>query len=127
MLGAIFAIAVSYSFLTLGWHYPSDVFGGFLVAGTWTLMCVGALLISNAGGRRTAVEDAQEQVSIQVALAPVLASAVGALALICLIVLVRPHEVVSYAQAHTAFVFGAGAIAIFGMALATGIMLALRR
>ena len=24
-VGALFAIAVSYSFLTLGWHYPSDV------------------------------------------------------------------------------------------------------
>ena len=27
-VGAAFAVAVSYSFLTLGWHYPSDVFGG---------------------------------------------------------------------------------------------------
>ena len=28
---AAFAIAVSYSFLELGWHYPSDVLGGFLI------------------------------------------------------------------------------------------------
>src|SRR5438128_469793 len=26
-LGAAFAVAVSYSFQTLGWHYPSDVLG----------------------------------------------------------------------------------------------------
>ncbi len=40
---AAFAVAVSYSFLTLGWHYPSDVFGGFLVAGIWTLLGVASL------------------------------------------------------------------------------------
>src|SRR5947209_14947 len=42
-LGAAFAVAVSYSFLTLGWHYPSDVFGGFLVAATWTMLAIAAL------------------------------------------------------------------------------------
>ena len=35
---AAFAIAVSYSFLTLGWHYPSDVLGGFLIAAVWSLL-----------------------------------------------------------------------------------------
>ena len=43
-LGAVFAVAVSYSFLTLGWHYPSDVFGGYLVATAWTLLGIAALL-----------------------------------------------------------------------------------
>ena len=37
-LGAAFAVAVCYSFLELGWHYPSDVLGGFLVAAAWTLL-----------------------------------------------------------------------------------------
>jgi membrane-associated phospholipid phosphatase len=42
-LGAVFAVAVTFSFLTLGWHYPSDVLGGFLVASAWTLAAVAAL------------------------------------------------------------------------------------
>ena len=45
---AAFAIAVSYSFLELAWHYPSDVLGGFLVAGTWTLLGVAGLSIFEA-------------------------------------------------------------------------------
>ena len=49
--GAAVAVAVSYSFLTLGWHYPSDVFGGFLLAGCWTLLAVAA--VSMLEGRRT--------------------------------------------------------------------------
>lgn len=34
-LGMLFALAVSYSLLSLGWHYPSDVLGGLLVVGAW--------------------------------------------------------------------------------------------
>ncbi len=43
VLGAGFAISVSYSILALGWHFPSDVLGGFLVAMTWTLLAVAGL------------------------------------------------------------------------------------
>jgi membrane-associated phospholipid phosphatase len=128
-LGAAFAVAVSYSFLALGWHYPSDVFGGFLVAATWTLLGVGALLMSDARGARPAADEVgdAEGVSIQDALRPITATLIGAAALACLIVLVRPHEVVDYAQAHKLFVAGAAAIGALGVALATGMMLAVRR
>jgi hypothetical protein len=40
---------------------------------------------------------------------------------------VRPHAVIGYASAHKAFVIGAGAIGVVGMAVAAGVMLALRR
>jgi hypothetical protein len=30
--GAAFTIAVAYTLLAFGWHYPSDVLGGFLIA-----------------------------------------------------------------------------------------------
>ena len=42
-LGAVFAAGVGYALLTLGSHYPTDVFGGFLVATTWALLTAGAL------------------------------------------------------------------------------------
>src|SRR4051812_31203152 len=31
-IGSAYAVAVAYAILTLGWHFPSDVFGGYLVA-----------------------------------------------------------------------------------------------
>ena len=43
-LGAGFAVAVSYSVLALGWHFPSDVLGGFLVAAGWTALGVAGLV-----------------------------------------------------------------------------------
>jgi membrane-associated phospholipid phosphatase len=126
-LGALFAIAVSYSFLTLGWHYPSDVFGGFLVAATWTLACVGALRATQARDARPATSEPRERVSVIDSITPVVVSLVGAAAALCLLVLLRPHAVISYASGHKAFVIGAGAIGVFGMAVAAGVMLALRR
>jgi membrane-associated phospholipid phosphatase len=126
-LGAVFAVAVSYSFLTLEWHYPSDVFGGFLVATTWTLLGVAALSAIPDRRRQQATADLGERLSMREALRPPAAALVGTLALAGLIALARPHAVVAYAQAHTTFVVGAAAIGSLGLALATGVMLALRR
>jgi hypothetical protein len=36
LAGCAYAVALAYATLALAWHYPSDVFGGFLVAGLWT-------------------------------------------------------------------------------------------
>jgi membrane-associated phospholipid phosphatase len=124
-LGAVFAVAVSYSFLTLGWHYPSDVFGGFLVAAICTALAVAALFALDA--RRAGDRQAPARLSMGAALAPSVAAVIGVLALAGLVILARPHAVIAYAQEHTAFVVGAAAIAGLALALATAVMLALRR
>jgi membrane-associated phospholipid phosphatase len=127
---AAFAIAVVYSFLELGWHYPSDVLGGFLVAGTWTLLGVAGLALLQARHARGGVEVARQRrpsFSVGQALAPLgLVVALAAL-LLGLIVLAHPHEVVAYAREHETFVVGAGTIAALGMLLSWGLSLMLRR
>jgi membrane-associated phospholipid phosphatase len=122
-LGALFAVAVSYSFLTLGWHFPSDVFGGFLVAATWTLLAIAGLLTLEArspGGERTI-----NPAAIARALSPVGAALAGGTLLAMIAVVSRPHAVVTYADAHKAFVVGALGIAALGFAISTGIALTL--
>ena len=112
-LGAAFAVAVSYSFLTLGWHYPSDVLGGFLVAAIWTLLgsprcSVFALTRRGRAPWRAAGED-PDSAGAGVRRRP---RCIGCgVALAALVAVARPHEVVSYARLHTAFVIGAAAIA----------------
>jgi hypothetical protein len=71
--------------------------------------------------------DEVDRGSIRYALTPPAAVLLGALGLAGLVALARPHAVVAYAQAHTAFVVGAASIGILGLALATGLMLAFRR
>jgi membrane-associated phospholipid phosphatase len=130
-LGAAFAVAVSYSFLTLSWHYPSDVFGGFLVAATWTLAVVAVLLRAEERLALRATDPPAVTpgvlVSLRGALTPPGAALLGAIALVCAVAIARPQGVLAYAQAHQVFVVGATAIGALALALATGLMLVLRR
>ncbi|HEY6396627.1 MAG TPA: phosphatase PAP2 family protein [Solirubrobacteraceae bacterium] len=126
-LGALFAVAVSYSFLTLGWHYPSDVFGGFLVAAAWTLAGVAAVLTLDARRPRRVSVQSRDRISLRDALTPPAVALAGAAAVAGLVALARPHQVLAYARAHEAFMVGAAAIGLLGLSLATGLMLALRR
>jgi membrane-associated phospholipid phosphatase len=124
-----FAIAVCYSFLELGWHYPSDVLGGFLVAATWTLLGAAGLSLYEARRPTAApVETAgRPAFSVGEALTPAAALLLAGAVLVGLILLARPHAVLDYARAHETFVIGAAAIAAFGLTLASGLMLLLRR
>jgi membrane-associated phospholipid phosphatase len=55
-VGILFAIAVGYAVLALGWHYPSDVAAGYLVAIVWWALVNAALtacgLDARTPGRR---------------------------------------------------------------------------
>lgn len=163
---AAFALAVCYSFLELGWHYPSDVFGGYLVAATWTMLGIAGVTLyearrsraaaagvvtvglagaqaaaGGAGGSRAGApavggsrspasagpRAAGASVTVAQALAPMAALLVLAGVAVALVVLLRPHEVLSYARDHGAFVIGASAIAVLGLMLASGLTLMLRR
>ena len=126
-LGAVFAVAVSYSFLHLGWHYPSDVLGGFLVAATWTLVVVAALFTIEARRGEQPSTAGSERLSLRTALTPPALALAGAVALAGLVALARPHQVVVYVRAHEAFIVGASAIAVLGLVLATAVMLNVRR
>jgi membrane-associated phospholipid phosphatase len=128
---AAFAIAVSYSFLELGWHYPSDVFGGFLVAATWTLLGVAGLTLYETRRQVRVAPDQGRQlhasVSVSEALMPALAMLALAALLFALIVVARPHQVIDYARAHETFVIGASSIGVLGLLLSSGLTLMLRR
>ena len=127
---AAFAIAVVYSFLELGWHFPSDVLGGFLVATIWTLLGVAGLSTLEARRperKRELSPSGRPHFSVGEALAPTAALALAALGLASVVVLTRPHAVISYASEHGVFVVGAAVIALLVLSLAAAATLALRR
>lgn len=123
-LGAVFAVAVCYSFLALGWHYPSDVLGGFLVATSWTLLAISGLrAVQKAGISAGPVRRPR----LSQELGPPAGAVAGAATLALLVALARPHAVLTFARAHEWFIVGAATIGLFALALATGLMLAVRR
>jgi membrane-associated phospholipid phosphatase len=124
-LGAVFALGVSYSFLTLGWHFPSDVLGGFLVAATWALLAIAGLRAAESRIPRGAYASARA--SVAETLGPLGVAAAAAVGLGMLVLLSRPHEVLAYAQGHRAFVVGAAAIGAASFAVSSAIVLTARR
>jgi membrane-associated phospholipid phosphatase len=129
-LGAAFTVAVVFSFLTLAWHFPSDVFGGFLVSTTWTLAAVACVWsLDRRRGVASSRAPSRERLTLPIvdSLAPAAALLVVAAGLAGLVVIARPHQVVAYTSTHHAFMIGAAALGATALAIATGVMLALRR
>ena len=98
--GGLFTIAMVYSLMLLGWHFPSDVLGGLCVATGWTL--AGAAALGALEGRRLSLEALRT---------PALALATAAAAA-ATVVLARADAALAYAESHTTFVAAAGAIAV---------------
>jgi membrane-associated phospholipid phosphatase len=134
LLGTGLAIGVSYSILVLGWHFPSDVLGGFLVAGGWTSLTLAVLWWAEARwpertarravGRLTAAAAAGAGAGDLLAPAAILALSLGAA---IGLVAMRGHVLAAYGTSHLSFVAGAATIAALAAALAMAMTFALRR
>lgn len=124
--GASLGIAVGYSVVAAGMHFPSEVLGGFLVAGAWTLAVVGGLL---AAEHRWPIDRAHGHppVSLRAVLGAPGAVLLGASVLGMVLVVTHPHDVVSYARVHQAFVLEAAGIAALSLAVSTAVLLSVRR
>jgi membrane-associated phospholipid phosphatase len=123
-VGAAFAIAVSYAFLSLGWHYPSDVLGGYLVAAFWASVAVATLSWWES---RQPASTARRRSLPAFAWGP----AAGAVLLVMVVALaalavVSPERTLHYMRDHAVFTAAAGAIAAAGVFVAGGLAVALR-
>ena len=125
---AAFTVAVVFSFLELGWHYPSDALGGFLVASVWIQFGLAGLWLYEAHrpALAAATGPARPVFSLGQALGPSLAIVVVALGAGGVLALARPHQVLAYADGHLGFVVVAATIATAAFALATALPLLLR-
>lgn len=123
--GAVFSIAVVFSLLAQGWHFPSDVVAGYLMAAGWTALAVAGVSAVDARWPRRARPSAP--IAWQAAVRPAVLAALAALGAAGLLLLTRPGAVSAYAHAHIAFMVGAALIAALGLALAAGLAVTLRR
>jgi membrane-associated phospholipid phosphatase len=113
VLGGAFAAGVGYAVLVLAWHFPSDVLGGFLMAGTWTALAVTALRVVEPRREPAAARRFDPGVGLGVAAAAGLAAAVFA---------VVPRDAVAlYASERPTLVLGALVLAAVAGALAAGL------
>ncbi len=112
VLGGAFAAAVGYALLVLGHHFPSDVLGGFLMAGIWTALAVAALRVVEP--RPVAERTPARERIARVGLAVVAVIAVVAVA-------IAPRdELTVYASERPTLVVGALGIAALAAVLSAG-------
>jgi len=119
LVGAPFAIVVSYSTLVQGWHFPSDTIGGFLVAAIW-----GFLALALLAGHRVPATDGEPARRLLrrtdlLTLAGGLAGA--AAALIAVAAITHRDDPGPFVQGHGSFLFVAGLIAVLATAVAAGL------
>jgi hypothetical protein len=100
-LGGVLTVLTTFSIMMLGWHYPSDIVGGLLVATFWACLAVIPL---RAEVRAPSLRASARAGALLAAGAAVLG-------------LTRPQAAVDYALANTTWLLGAVAIAAAALVL----------
>jgi membrane-associated phospholipid phosphatase len=135
VLGTVFALAVSFCVVALGWHFPSDIVGGFLLATFWTLVVAAALAAASSRwperADRTRLTASLQRAADWITTAGTAALAammLGVLALVGATLLVsRFADLVNFAGQHTSLLAVIVAIAVAAAAVLGGVTVALRR
>ncbi|MEA2496152.1 MAG: hypothetical protein QOJ29_4063 [Thermoleophilaceae bacterium] len=116
--GALFALAISESIMLLAWHFPSDVFGGFLVATSFGLLTVAGLRAAEQRwperSGRAAARRAFSSLDAR-RLAVTVIAFVGAV--LGGIAIAAGDATMHFAEHHTTAVFAAAAVAAMAAAL----------
>ena len=121
--GALFALLVGFLIVALGWHFPSDIVGGYLVATAWCLVALAALRAADArwpepgtirAAARTSAPRLRETLGPIAALTGALALGVG---------LARLDRLTAFAEAHTTTTLAAIAMTVSAAALVTAVSL----
>jgi membrane-associated phospholipid phosphatase len=119
LAGIALAIAVGYSVLVLAWHFPSDVIGGFLLAGLFTSLELALLWWSHErwparSGRRAVIEVTNRNVTVVAAW--LFAGGVA-------VALVLGHADIhdAYLVAHGSFLVGVALIAALAAVLVSAL------
>jgi membrane-associated phospholipid phosphatase len=125
LVGAGFALSVSFSIVALGWHFPSDVAGGFLLASFWALVLLAGLRGAEARWPQRSVRgrlaDAGRAAADRAAALGlgVVAVSGGLLLLVAAttVVVLRGGDVLAYANDHTAMLAVAAALMLSALGL----------
>ena len=122
---------MGYSLVVLGFHLPSDVLGGYLVAATFTLIGAAALMVAELRWPAAASSPSPAPGAVAppailsapwLAILTLAAAAVAAVALAAL----APRTMVDVVESPVAVLAGMG-IALLGLTLTTGLARLLRR
>lgn len=123
VLGSLLALGVGVSVVVDGWHYPSDVLGGYLLATVWALVLVALLYQVDrrypASGRLslTTVARVSDRIAATGLSAAAFLGAGGAVLLAVITLAADPHAVATFVREHTTALAVAAGVAAAALAL----------
>jgi membrane-associated phospholipid phosphatase len=110
--GGVYAAGVGISLVALGWHYPSDVVGGYLVAATWAAASLAFLRRRHERPERRRLAVRRERIGL------VLAAALAAVSAVVLATTLARHPEFAHAlRLRRSTVGTAGVLAVASLAL----------
>ena len=121
--GALFAISVGFAIVALDWHFPSDVAGGYLMAGGWCFAVSAALV---GAERRWPRERGAPAPTPEAGRYAFWAVVLAAVAVAAVIGVSRFPELLDDARGHTAFAVVAALTAALAVVLTAAAGLAAR-
>jgi membrane-associated phospholipid phosphatase len=129
-VGGVAALAVGVSVVVIGWHFPSDVVGGYLLAAGTSLGVVAAVRAADARwparhGRRLVSGAVARVAELGMGAATALGAAV--VALFALAAITRLPQLAEFASQHKAVVLVVPAMAAAGVALIAAVTATLSR
>lgn len=134
LIGGATVLAVSYSLIARGGHFPSDVLGGYLLATGMALLLLAGLRYAESRYPEHSGRAATQQVARRMAdraagpgFVATVTAGLAASAVAAGMLILRFSEVVGYAQAHTAFFVVASALAVSAIVLISGLAVAIGR
>jgi membrane-associated phospholipid phosphatase len=122
-LGSLLALGVGLSVVARGWHFPSDVLGGYLLATVWALVLAALLCEADrrypATGRPTVATVARvsDRLAARGLSAAALLGAAGVLLLAIVTLGADPMAVAAFARDHTTALVVAAGVAVAALAL----------
>lgn len=122
LIGAGFALSVGFAIVSLDWHFPSDIAGGYLVAAAWCFAVLAAVRWREGRARRAPAREQPPAWWIAAATMLVPLVVVGWLAL------ERLPRLTGYAEGHTTFaVVAAATTALVAVLVGAVLSVATRR
>ena len=117
LVAAAFALAVGFAIVSLDWHFPSDVAGGYLLAAAW---CFAALAVYRTYAR----DDVHAREEDRPAWGLAAATLIVPLAVVAWLALERLPRLTGYAEGHTTFALVAAATAGLAAVLVAAVLAA---
>ena len=127
VVGLAFVLGMSYSLITVGSHFPSDVLGAYFFAAGASLCLLAGSAIHEARDRATAMRETSPDTGQETLTIAIASVAGGGAIVLGAALLAGPFRIMEFAEANTRASLVAGSLALAATAVIAGTAITVAR